>query len=284
MKIDLTEYNDQFKAAYRGTSFFPDERAEQSMKEWEEALKKDLSKLPEVNHEGYSIKFIGKLLYCLYLDSICMSSMIAGPAKFPVSRNEKANNAARRGWDDFYNWRERFVKAVNREHHLSPEEELDKALKAYDKQYQRHEVMTWINRILRSKMDMPQKVAEIIELTGWDKKAVDKILTPEFIQSKGFFSFELRSSNSWLKRLEEKVLTMKARILAKQSWEPIPFDGGEIDIQADRVIITHDEKPSRDIIDSMKKRGFRWSSRYQTWSRKHTAQAIIDAKSICGIQ
>ena len=49
-------------------------------------------------------------------------------------------------------------------------------------------------------------------------------------------------------------------------------------IENDRVVISHDEKPSRDIIDAIKKNGFRWSPKFGNWCRKHTGNARRDAK------
>ena len=75
---------------------------------------------------------------------------------------------------------------------------------------------------------------------------------------------------------------MKNRIARKESFEPIEFPGGIINIENDRVIIRHDEKPDADVRAKMKARGFRWSGQYSCWCRKHTAQALYDAREIVG--
>ena len=73
---------------------------------------------------------------------------------------------------------------------------------------------------------------------------------------------------------------MKNRIETKETFEKIEFDGGYIDIENDRVIIKHEEKPDRAVIEKIKARGFRWSRNYSCWCRKHTAMALRDAKEV----
>ena len=97
-------------------------------------------------------------------------------------------------------------------------------------------------------------------------------------------AFQLTSNRNKIKRLQEKLETMRKRIEVKTSFEGIKFEGGEIVIEDDRVKIKHDEKPSREVIDALKSRGFRWSPNWQAWVRKHTQQAIYDAKNIIGVK
>ena len=99
----------------------------------------------------------------------------------------------------------------------------------------------------------------------------------------GFASFSLTNNNAKIKAMTQKIEVMKKRIERKESFEPINFDGGSIDIEADRVVIRYGIKPDRVVIDTLKARGFKWSGKNSCWCRKHTGQALIDAKRICGI-
>ena len=80
-----------------------------------------------------------------------------------------------------------------------------------------------------------------------------------------------------IRETKKKVLVMKSRIEAKKNQKDVFFKGGKIFIKNDRVIIAHDEKPERDIIQAIKKNGFRWSPKMGNWCRKHTANARYDA-------
>jgi hypothetical protein len=46
------------------------------------------------------------------------------------------------------------------------------------------------------------------------------------------------------------------------------------------VKIFHDNKPDTQTIINLKKRGFRWSPNWKAWVRKHTGNALNDAKNI----
>jgi hypothetical protein len=52
---------------------------------------------------------------------------------------------------------------------------------------------------------------------------------------------------------------LKSRIETKANWKDIEFDGGSITVEDDRVKIMHDEKPEPEIINELKRNGFRWS-------------------------
>ncbi len=81
----------------------------------------------------------------------------------------------------------------------------------------------------------------------------------------------------------KKMTTMRSRVARKETFEPITFDGGTITIENDRVCIRHDHKPEKAVMDSLRGSGFRWSPHMVCWCRKHTLQAIMDAKRITGV-
>lgn len=83
-----------------------------------------------------------------------------------------------------------------------------------------------------------------------------------------------------IRETKKKILVMKARIEAKENQKPIFFEGGSIYIENDRVIIAHDSKPERDIIQAIKSNGFRWSPKMGNWCRKHTGNARYAANRL----
>ena len=50
--------------------------------------------------------------------------------------------------------------------------------------------------------------------------------------------------------------------------------GYRSDYILDRIIIRHDEKPSKDVIVRLKQMGMKWSPRNQGWQRKITNNAL----------
>jgi len=277
----MNELKDIAYRAYCGTSFYPERRAASILKELEEELKEDLAELDGPGN--YEAKYIAHARDWLGKKSRVMSSMITGPANFPVNRNRKAMNSEDRSWEEFRKWRLRYIKAVNRVHTLSPEDDLDKAVKAVDILIANQDLMKTANRIIRQKNKTDeQKINEMVE-AGISEGLSKKAMEPNCYGGLGFPHYTLTNNNATIKRQKEKILIMKARISVKESFEPISFPGGVINIEADRVTITHDEKPEREVIDRINARGFHWSRNYGSWSRKHTARALIDAKEIVGL-
>ena len=276
------ELHDIAYSAYQFTSFDPERRRDSILKELQQELTEDLAALGD-NAGNYEAKYIEHARSWLGRKSRCISVMITGPANFPTRRNQKANNAEQKGWEDFRQWRIRYSKAVNRIHNLSPEDDIDLAIKKVDVLMLVQEKMKSANKILRNKNTTDeQKIAELIEI-GFSEDRAPELLKPDCMNTIGFASFSLTNNNAKIKAAKDKVEILKRRIIVKLEFEPIPFHGGIIDIENDRVTITHDKKPDRSIIDKIKSRGFHWSRNYGYWSRKHTANALYTAKELMGV-
>lgn len=80
-----------------------------------------------------------------------------------------------------------------------------------------------------------------------------------------------------IRETKKKIEVMKARIEAKENYGVKYFEGGCVYIENDRVVIKHDEKPEKEIIEKIKSNGFRYSPKFKNWCRKHTGRARIDA-------
>lgn len=278
----LSEYWENAYRAYSNTSFYPEKRADSIIKEFSEELTEDLQSLGE-NQGNYKEKYINHFTSWLSAQSRCLSAMITGPARFPVARNEKNLNSERNHWDNFRHWREKYFKAVNRERTKSPEEDLDLALADLDQLLSKQQLMKEVNKIIRANIKKGVEVTkQALLVAEFDVKLIEAVMEKDRFGGYGFASFQLTNNNAKIKARQQKVDTMRARIEAKESFKDIVFDGGKITIdEDDRVKVYHDEKPEYEIIQALKKRGFRWSCYWGCWSRKHTAQAIEDARVIC---
>ena len=268
--------------AYANTSFDPERRRDQILKELEKELQEDLDSLGE-NAGNYESKYIDHVYKWLSRKSNCISVMITGPANFPTRRNKKANNAEHKALEEFMKWRKGFSKAVNRVHNLSPEDDMDVAIKRADKLILNQEQMKTVNKIIRQKNKTNNQKLEELWAAGISEAFAAELVKPDEYGMLGFPAYALTNNNAKIKAAKQKVLIMKARIAAKESFKPLPFPGGVINIENDRVTITHEDKPDRAVIEKIKSRGFHWSRNYSCWSRKHTAQALFDAKEIVGL-
>jgi len=282
--MKLSPYLEDARRAHLGTSFFPEERASQVVSGYSEELESDLKELSG-NSGNYESKYIAKWQKWMGAKSRCMSSMITGPANFPVARNRKHNNSEHNAYEEFRKWRERYFKAVNRVPTPTPEEEIDDALKKLDKAIETHEIMKLVNKIVKKKtLSNSEKVAQILADELLTKEQAEKIVTRDFMGTIGFASYTLTNSNARIKGLKSKLLIMKNRIAIRDTFEPIEFDGGRITIEDDRVCIYHDEKPEKEVIQKLKENGFRWSPHYVRWQRKHTQNGLRAAKYVVGIK
>ena len=280
----LTPYLEDARRAHLGTSFFPEERAAQMITGYSEELSSDLRELAG-SSGNYEAKYIAKWQKWMSSKSRCMSSMITGPANFPVAKNRKNNGYEHNAYEDFRKWRERYFKAVNRVPTPSPEEEIDDALKKLDIAIEAHEIMKLVNKIVKKKTisdDEKLRLLLVDELLS--ESTARKIIEPDDCGRVGFAGFTLTNSNARIKGLKSKLLIMRNRIAIRDTFKPIEFDGGKITIEDDRVCIYHDEKPGKEVIQKLKENGFRWSPHYVRWQRKHTQNGLRAAKYVMGVK
>ena len=280
---EIENMREDFYRAYYNTSFTPDVRADQCVRDFSAELEADLVELGD-KAGNYAEKYVSHLRTWAGRKSRCLSVMITGPANFPTTRNRKAMDSEQRAWDEFRAWRERYIKAVNRVKTKSPEEEIDDALIRLEKERNNHAIMIEVNKIFRRKTSDEEKRKALLEELELSEKLVNNLMTPDCFGQYGFASYALTNSNARIKNLEQKVLTMKARIERRDTFEKIEFNGGTIDIENDRVVIRHEEKPSPEVIQQLKSNGFRWSPHWKCWCRKHTANALRAAKIICKVK
>jgi len=283
MNEKIAGMKDVFYQAHNGTSFSPDIRATQCVNEYSALLSEDLSELGEKAGD-YEAKYIKHLKDWMSKKSRCMSSMIAGPSNFPFEKNRKAFMAEQKAYEDFQAWRERYIKSVNRVPVKSPEEEIDDALLKLEKERNAHTLMVEVNKVFRKKISDDDKRRLLLEELEISEKMIERIMTPDCYGKFGFASWALTNSNARIKNLEQKVLIMKNRIVRREAFEPIQISGGVIDIKDDHVVIIHEVRPDAEIISALKARGFHWSGKNKYWCRKHTANALRDARYIFGIK
>jgi len=257
----LSKYRQEIRWAYNATSFGPERRAEMIIDDYS-------PEYDSIEDPGKKEKYEQLFLKWMSAESRCMSSMITGPANFPVRRNQKYQGYAQFAYEKFRD----FVKKINKVvvHTLPPEEDLEAMIRKYDNLVANHEKMKEINKIQRSKA--ADKIEKIMEVLGIPKEAVEKVTR--------FADFSLRNNLAKIKSTKQRIIDLKNRIKTKETFSAIEFEGGQIDIIDDRVCIIHDERPAREVIDKLKRSGFRWSPRNKYWCRKHTEAALKAAKEI----
>lgn len=283
--LALSQFWNLCYEAHSNVSFSPEKRATMYVKEYSMILEEDLKELGDTPG-NYKEKFIRYFTNWMSAKSRCLSSMITGPANFPVRRAEKANNSEHNRYTEFMTWRTNYFKAVNRIPTKSPEEELYLAERKLEQQLNLQFRLKEINKLIRkAKTDNIKDLLTFLLQSDWEftNEELHQI-SDNYGHGYKVPGFVLTNLNARIKSTKEKIVIMTNRIDTKKAWEDISFDGGYVTIEDDRVKVYHDEKPTREIINEIKKNGFRWSPHWKCWCRKHTQNALYQVRNLSFIK
>lgn len=111
-ETNMAELWEAARRAFSATSFDPEKRAAQYIREYEKLLLDDLKEIPQDEQGQYIAKFKEWVATLFAKHSRIMSAAITGPARFPTERNRKANNSYESAVAEFQSWRERVQAAA----------------------------------------------------------------------------------------------------------------------------------------------------------------------------
>ncbi|HPA23294.1 MAG TPA: hypothetical protein PLU18_08615 [Ferruginibacter sp.] len=286
--------------AHRGTSFSPEKRGEQLIKDYDEQLTGDLEQIKEASSETketYKARYIKYLNAYLSARSRIISPMISGPSNFPTRRMQKYN-----GWEDnaykaFSEFREKALKGIKKQiQNDKPEEQKqDEAWKSIEKSilssaatiiaidngescYTRSLFVNSITGLIKRMAANGQ--------TGHVKKAIELIRLLNGKYAKPIIT-EKNSIFTLLEVAEAAAETKRDE--ANMENQIFEFEGGEVvlNYEIDRVQITHHQKPTKEHLNELKAKGlntFNFSFQNVAWQRKITRDAIAAACRITGAE
>lgn len=278
--------------AHYNTSFSPEKRGDSIIKEYTEELNNDFATIQKASTQEnsadklqetlsrYQQKYETHLSAWLHSRTGLASSMITGPANFPVARMQKRQRWADNKYEYFREWRQRALKAILKSQR-PPANELEKARKNLQDREKMQEIMTAANKIIRN--GGPEVKNELSKL-GLSERSIHEILTPNWTKKTGFMPYQLSNNNAEIRRLRSRVTVLEAKEnLAKNEGEKTEeIDGIKMvhNYQADRVQLFFDGKPDQETISRLKSNGFHWTPSQRAWQRKLTNQAISAAKNV----
>lgn len=294
-------------AAHQGTSHVPDQRAQYEQRSYLEHMQdvwNSLSKIADTPErkeilanewERYRDGYLAKTKAHLHAKSRVMSSMITGPARFPVARNQKANDTADKRREELLEFDRRAQSAIIKK--LRPDVQPIKigdtgAADAIGTKLKRHEdaqeKMKEANKIIRSGKDVNGRLLAL----GLTEDSVANILKPDYMGRIGFPDYRIKNNGAEIRRLKERLEQQKKRETEELHVESgdrpasFPFEGGAVHLDYDdnRIRIKHDEKPPREMIEKLKSNGFRWSPSNGAWQRQLTESAKQAATNLVGVQ
>lgn len=271
-------------SAYRGTSFDPDKRGKSAVASHSAELASDIATLEELEHvtqeqiEAYKKGYESRFVKLMQAKSRCLSSMITGPARFPIARNQKALDREHAVSTEFYEWREYKLKKLSK----PPKEDISE-IERYERDLAfreaRQTLMKETNATFRKWLKSPEKV----ELTEEQAKAFP-LWQPRWSKDTNFFpSFELTNNNARIKDIRSRLERLKANQSkeAKQSEvEDLPGIKIVTNYNEDRIQILFEEIPSKEMRSIIKKYRFNWSPTNKAWQRKLTFNAQLATKQL----
>jgi len=265
------------KAAYQAfywTSFDPEKRGKQTIEEYENILKSDLESIPEEEHERYISNFISYFSKWLSAHSRCASSAVTGGSGFNVRKTEKANNAEHNAIINFNEWQEKAKKAISKkiEQNKPAEQKFDERLESLKAQISQKiewgSVANCYSMIERLAYNGEVELVKecLILISEYNDTHKKPFVTP-------------RHKVWGLPAIAEKSIEKKEERAEKEN-EELPIIGGKVvyNYAVDRLQLVFDEKPSYNIILSLKKSGFRWAPSETAWQRQLTGNAIYSTK------
>jgi len=286
--------------AHEGTSFIPEKRGEQEQQEYYNHLmglynefKAQIKpeQLPQLVEEmnRYKMAYRTKYIALLHARSAIISPMIAGPSKFPVTQNEKRNNAYDKKLQEFIKWQGRAKKAITQNLGLikpkavsGDDPDAIAKLKAKLKNLEQlQERMKQANKIVRSSLPDTEKVVQIIAL-GFKEKQAQKLLEPDFAGRIGFPDYALTNNNAEIRRIKTRIESLSKQ--KEEIGQVLEFEGGKIvdNPEVNRVQIFFDSKPSEAIRNQLKAHGFKWAPSIGVWQRFRSQEALHWAQKIAG--
>lgn len=283
----LAVYAQKAQDAHRWTSFSPERRGEQLIKDYNQQLSEDIAELQkEVISEEVINHYIEryKALFSRWLNakSGCASTMITGGSNFNVIRAKKANRSEENHYSLWQEWRIRAKKSIVRK--SQPEKtfvsEIDRYKAELESMKANHELMKEGNKRIKEARKTGEDLTEYLT-TVFNIK-------PHMIEWALKFGFGLTNNNANMKRVEDRIKTMEAKETRANliGTNETNFDGGVViyNHEADRIQVKHDVKPPQEIIYLLKSHGFKWSPRFTAWQRNLNSNGIWAAERLLKIK
>ena len=283
--------------AHSNTSFSPEKRARQQVQDYFLALDQFAEWLEKNAVDGidkaaelvrFTENYRKALLAYLHAHSRCISSMVTGPANFPVRRAEKANASTDNRMQELIDTPARaqksIIKRINKLVVENAGGELAMARDLLAKREKQQADMKATNKIIRSKpkyVETPEKIEKLIAIFGGGETLAKKIFEPDCMGCIGFASYSLTNLNARIKSTRQRVQELERRETATTTETETEIGIKVVEnAEQDRLQLIFDGKPSGVIRSLLKRNGFRWSPINTAWQRQLTDNARYALKHL----
>lgn len=119
---------------------------------------------------------------------------------------------------------------------------------------------------------------------GFSERHIDELFTPDFVGRLGFPSYAITNNGTNMRRIKQRIEDIEKRDQTPAS-ETLEGEGWSIteSVEENRIIIRLDEKPSRDILATLRQYGFKWSPTRGAHVRMRSNGALYAAKRVLGV-
>jgi hypothetical protein len=285
--------------AHRGISFVPEQRSETTRQNYVDVLASDyaeLSKLATTDEkravlaeewaryvQGYRNAFRAYLA----ARSRIVSTMIAGPANFPVRQMEKRNDTAHRRLTEMLERRTKALASIRRK--LTPELQpvrssdpnaVETLTAKVEAAKACQEAMKAANKAIRAAVKSSDRDGTVVykkgtretlegELRsiGFSDRMIAEVLKPDYMGRVGFASYSLSNNNAEIKRLEDRIASLSA--MRERETTEVEHDGVTVveNVEAARIQLVFPGKPDEATRSLLKSCGFRWAPSEGAWQR-----------------
>ncbi len=286
------------RGAFNWTSFNPERRGDSFRQSYAEAVIKlyDLvrPKAEEVHQEEHFEKWFDHFrkkyrdlaLSYLHSHANVASAAITGPANFPTARNQKRSRWADAHYErmiGYYNdTRDKMLREYT-PRHLKPIktgeadslERLKEKLTALEKRHAMDKALAAFirkERIDLGKEGHREKLTEKMLSLGYSQKEAEQIIT-FMVRFPGTRSFISANRLQEMKRIRDRI-TVEERL--KESKDKAggnteqEIDGVKVikNYELNRVQLKFPSRPEKEVIERLRRRGFRWTPSQGVWQRQ----------------
>lgn len=229
-----------------------------------------------------------RYLAALHAQGRVMSSMIVGPARFPVAANRKKSDTADRRAQEASDFLKkgiaRLSKAARAPIDKSPDAARAQVQANLDSREAQQARMKAVNAAHAKFVKDPSSLDKS-DLPDTDKTLIREY-TPKYSwEPHPFAPYELTNNNAEIKRLRARLAETEKRVEAAAAGPVESSRPGvrvEENAEDDRLRLFFDEKPGEAVRTDLKANGFRWSPNAGAWQRqltdnaRHVTQRLLD--------
>lgn len=274
------------QGAYRNSSWHPERRGYQEQADYVNQMNADwehLSKYADTpdkqaqlkeEFERYRQGYLSKHLARLHATGRTASSMTTGPSKFPVAQNRKRLESEHKRSTEHTEFRDRALKAIQKK--LRPEagaiqsndpnavSSLERKLESMQRD---HAHWKAINAAHKAFLKDPKSL-DAADLPEDVKRSIRNYKSQYSWEPHPIAPYQFTNHSANMRRVQSRIEELKKMQSADAKSEG--WSGGvrvEESPEDARIRIKFPGKPTREMIDTLKSRGFRWSPSVGAWQR-----------------